>query len=461
MEKQYIVRLKRPEPKAIRSIESFLKERTQDIPPTPRLTRGIPSGRAIPAYGPMLYGGDVDMIPGRPAEVSDYQSTADGRLWVVTGSQAVLDELGEEEEGVEIIENIGLEVPKPSSLELMAGGIGDAGSSYHLKLLGVDSSLRSQADGSGVRVAIIDSGLDPNHSEFKGTSYFEAWDYYRIPPTSDKVTFVDLPPKKRYEPRNYHGTAVAGMLCGALSGVAPRVTLIIHNVFYQETAVKEAKLLRWKEGGKWHYPETDLARVEWALNRSFHKKVDADIILLSMGRPGYNGCFNEELINDPKATTLVVAAIGNDGPRTHCSPGDYEYVLSVGATDANDQAWLNPKTGKGTAGDLIPKGNASYRVPVIYAPGANLILPVPEHIDPSGYITRSGTSFAAPLVAGVAALVMGWYKYHGKKICAKDVKELLLETADPIKLPDELGGTGLRVNAARVVKCLKDMFPTS
>ena len=250
------------------------------------------------------------------------------------------------------------------------------------------------------------------------------------------------------------------MLCGASSGVAPGVTLIVHNVFYQESAAKEAELLKWQEGEVWHEPETDLGRVEWALNRSFHKKVDSDIILMSMGRLGYDNCFAEELVSDPKATTLVVAAIGNDGPGTHYSPGDYEYVLSVGATDANDQAWINPKTRKGgTAGDLIPKGNTSYRVPVIYAPGANLILPVPKHIDPSGYISRSGTSFAAPLVAGVAALVIGWYKNRGKEITASEVRDHLLETGDDITLPQELGNSGKRVNAARAVKRLKDVFP--
>jgi subtilisin family serine protease len=410
----------------------------------------------------MLYGGDVDMIPGRPAEVSDYQRTADGRLWWVDGGAGALNELREARDDLEVVENIGLEVPQPSSVELMAGGIGDTGSRYHLKLLGVDSSLRSQVDGSDVRVAIIDSGLYKDHSEFERTSILKdcAWDYWHIRPTSGKVTYIDLPPGKKYEPRNYHGTAVAGMLCGASLGVAPGVALMIHNVFYQQTAADEAKALRWKEKGRWHEPETDLIRVEWAIDKAVAQK--ADIILLSLGRTGYNDCFNQELINQSNVQRLIVAAIGNDGPRTHCSPGDYEYVLSVGATDPNDEVWLNPETGKGTAGDLIPKGNTSYRVPVIYAPGANLILPVPEHIDQSSYITRSGTSFAAPLVAGVAALIIGWYKERGKEIRANEVKQLLLETADDIPLPNELGGgTGKRVNAAKAVETLKARFPVS
>lgn len=440
---RYVVRLKWPEPEAVRSleelekamssgarvVESFLEERSQDTTPTPWTG-------ALPAAG-----GEEYIIPGRPAEVSHYQSAVGGGLWLVSGSQHAIDSLkdahGDLVQGV--VEDVALELPAPQ-VELMEGGLAEVGSSYHLKLLGVDSSLHSQTDGSGVSVAIIDSGLYKGHSEFKRTVILkdDSYDYKQQPWKRGSLTYIKHQSGKKVETRHYHGTAVAGMLCGASSGVAPGISVIVHTVFYENVT---------------------LWRVEPAM--LYSHLAGADIIVMSFGTRGYNSIFEDEIYYlTKKDNRLIVTAIGNDGPGTHGSPGDYQDVLSVGATDVNDQAWLNPETNKGTSGALMSKGNTCYRKPDVYAPGASLTLPVQKGVDSSGYITRSGTSFAAPLVAGVAALVLSWYRQQGKTITATDVREHLLATADDVTLPKELGSSGKRVNAAKAVKCLKTLFPT-
>jgi|GEM_PF-4276362 len=485
MKKQYIVRLKSPDSEE--AVSEFLERLAVSEKRKSSSTRFIKEDVERDKSNMSLNADEYECLSGldensdakkltdpvnrkkykRPpvsTEIISAPDSLDCKRLLIELDESVVEELMKLESGVEFKENVGLNIPEPISMELMAGEAGTASppsSGYYRKILGVDDVLHRDADGSGIKVSIIDSGIYRHHDEFKGTSFFESWDYYELRPKKGDPTYVFLPAESKYEPGNYHGTAVAGMLCGRHSGVAPGVMLIVHNVFYQQKAQQEANLLTRRKDGVHKRPETDLLRVEMALNRSYHKTVNADIILMSMGRSGYDPCFIEELPSDRLSSTLVVAAIGNDGSQTHYSPADYEHVLSVGGTDENDNVWHNTETGKGSAGNIISNGNASYRVPVIYAPGVNMRLPVPAHIDPTGYIVRSGTSFAAPLVAGVAALVMGWYKQRNKTIRANDVKEHLCETADSIELPAQLGASGLRVNAAAAVNTLKEVFPVS
>ena len=227
MKKQYIVRLRKS--KHRNDVADFLEEHS-----SPKVySRPKPLGGALPASGGDFF---FEEEKYRPAKVAEYQSTEDGKLWQVTAEKSVIKDLAKNYEGVEYVENIGLKVPELQSLELLADDPGFTKGNSPLELLDIDPSLHSKTNGQGVKVAVIDSGLDRQHPELIQTNILlkESWDYWHLRPKSakelGKVTFVHLPPGKNNEPRNYHGTAVAGILCGGLSGIAPGVDLQSHTL---------------------------------------------------------------------------------------------------------------------------------------------------------------------------------------------------------------------------------------
>ena len=120
---------------------------------------------------------------------------------------------------------------------------------------------------------------------------------------------------------------------------------------------------------------------------------------------------------------LLVAAVGNDREELKGSkdelesvgwPAKYDCVIGVGATDRMDT--IAPFSNVGTGVDLV-------------APGVNIL----SSYRGNRYRELSGTSQACPHVAGVAALL----KSYRKTLSNKEIKKVLLETADP------LGGIGL------------------
>lgn len=343
--------------------------------------------------------------------------------------------------------DVGFAVPPPEVI-LAASDGGDAGAVDPIRSLGLDPGGDRSRTGAGVRVAVIDSGLDTGHPEFDGASILErdSYDYWRLHEVrKGVVTSIAVPAGGPYATRHYHGTAVAGLVSGVRSGVAPGASLIIHNVFYLSAG--EAKRLGWRDDqGRWQEPDTTILRVEPALMYSL--AAQADILVLSFGTPGYNPCFEDEaeyLVRN--FGRLVVAAAGNAGLGKNMSPGDYDGVLSVGATTADGAVW------PGTSTARLERGGKHYVKPDLYAPGVNLRVPVPASVAASGYLCASGTSFAAPLVAGVAAAVLGRLRERGgERPEATAIREILLETADEIEAPAELGGRGRRLNARRAME---------
>jgi len=131
---------------------------------------------------------------------------------------------------------------------------------------------------------------------------------------------------------------------------------------------------------------------------------------------------------------LVFVSSGNANTRSLLK--DYEHLIFVSGTDANDNRWYDPATGKGsTWGPFVD----------LSAPASQIV--VAESSFPSGYGRDSGTSYAAPLAAGAAALLWS----IDPTLTPDEVLDILYTTADDLGAPgwDEVYGWGrLNVGAA-------------
>jgi len=215
--------------------------------------------------------------------------------------------------------------------------------------------------GAGVRVAVIDTGIDKDHPDLianlaGGTNFVR------------KGRSVD---SNAWDDDNGHGTHVAGIIAAAdntigVVGVAPQASLY------------GVKVLNKAGSG---YISDIIAAIEWAVDNGM------DIANMSLGSNSDVQSLHDACDTAAAAGLLLVAAAGNDGKAVDY-PGAYSSVIAVAATDANDAV-----------------ASWSSRGPEVYiaAPGVSIT----STWKGGGYATISGTSMAAPHVAGTLALMLG------------------------------------------------------
>jgi len=236
------------------------------------------------------------------------------------------------------------------------------------------------ATGAGSVVAVLDTGIDTSHPDLANT-------------VIDAQSFVDdgLGTSDVFG----HATHVASIIAGSGAG---------SNGLYRGVA-PDAKLLSGRVCGPNFCDESAiLAGIAWAV-------IDhhAPIVNLSLGgfdSPGLDPL--EEAVNQLSAQygTLFVISAGNAGvlgPRFIDSPGSAEAALTVGAVD-RDEA-LAPFSSRGPALDGSIKPDVTAPGVDIVAARATTVAPIGEPVGTS-YQRLSGTSMAAPHVAGAAAILL-------------------------------------------------------
>ncbi|MFS0785225.1 S8 family peptidase [Shouchella sp. 1P09AA] len=218
--------------------------------------------------------------------------------------------------------------------------------------IGAPAAQAAGVTGSGVNVAVLDTGIDP-HPDLN---------------VQGGVSFV--PGESGSDDGNGHGTHVAGTIAAldnneGVLGVAPEVDLFAVKVLSSSGSGSISSIAQ---------------GLEWAADN------DMDVANLSLGSPSPSQTL-EQAVNDASDSgVLVVAASGNSGTASLGYPARYDNAMAVGATDQSDNLASFSQYGEGL--DIV-------------APGVGVESTYPG----GGYDSLSGTSMATPHVAGAAALV--------------------------------------------------------
>ncbi|MFD7228225.1 S8 family serine peptidase [Streptomyces sp. NPDC059881] len=280
--------------------------------------------------------------------------------------------------------------------------------------IGTPEAWQAGLTGKGVKVAVLDTGVDAAHPDLAGR-------------VGESKSFIA---GQEVADRDGHGTHVASTVGGSGAGsdgkekgVAPGADLAVGKVLSDEGFGSESEII---------------AGMEWAA-----KDVDAKIVSMSLGsREGSDGTDPmAEAVNTLSAQTgaLFVIAAGNSGaPGTIGSPGAADSALTIGAVDSADEAAYFTSQG--------PRYRDHALKPDLSAPGVDILAARSQLTPGEGlYTSLSGTSMATPHVAGVAALLA---EEHPDWTGAQ-LKDALMSSSKPLDAsPYALGAGRVDVPAA-------------
>lgn len=254
--------------------------------------------------------------------------------------------------------------------------------------------------GTGIRVAVVDTGIDYTHPDLL-LNYQGGYDFVN----NDSDPMDD----------HWHGTHVAGTIAAlrngtGVVGVAPEVNLY------------GLKVLNSQGSGSF---SSIIAALDWAVSNGIQ------VVNLSLGSSSDPGTTVRQAFTNAYSKGLViVASAGNAGSGTDTVgfPAKYDSVIAVASTTSSDARSSFSSTGP--AVEIAAPGSSIYSTDL-----------------GGGYYTASGTSMAAPHVAGVAALILGAgiTDLNGNTLVNDEVRWVLQATANDLGTDgrDEWFGFGL------------------
>lgn len=240
--------------------------------------------------------------------------------------------------------------------------------------------------GKGITVAVLDSGIFPNHSVFtqdgaiNWTKRIKAFYDESIDNTSPNP--IDI---------QWHGTWAASILGGNSStyqGVAPAVDFVIMQIFHDLDGQIITNLTILQKAVNWVISNKDVYNIK-IVSMSFGiKPTDENLIYIDQ--------INDAVEQLVKAGILVVAAAGNNGDegiKTINAPGSSELVLSIGGVDYGGEMYYKSSLGPTHGG---------FKKPDVCAPAVSVYGAYPGEL----FAYVSGTSASTPFVSGLAALML-------------------------------------------------------
>lgn len=243
--------------------------------------------------------------------------------------------------------------------------------------------------GTGVKVAVFDTGLPKNHPHFKKVKERTNW-------TNEKTLDDGLG----------HGTFVAGVIASNKEclGFAPDAELHIFRVFTND----------------------QISYTSWfldAFNYAILKKIH--VLNLSIGGPDFmDHPFVDKVWELTANNIIMISAIGNDGPLygTLNNPADQMDVIGVGGINFDDQ--IARFSSRGMTTWELPSGSGRVKPDIVTYGSAVRGSSIKE-----GCRSLSGTSVASPVVAGAVTLLMSGVMHLGNLINPASMKQALMASA--------------------------------
>ena len=267
------------------------------------------------------------------------------------------------------------------------------------------------ATGAGVTIAVLDTGVDPDHPDFRSNV------------TAESVTGDDG------RDGHGHGTHVIGILAGKdpqgrYLGVAPDARVISVRIADNQGIGSESSLLR---GLQWVYEHRAAEGI-----RVVNLSVSTGFPALSVTSPVTAAV--EQLW---RGGVVVVASAGNrghDAGAVWFPPGNNPFIITVGALDHNET--IEPTDDQLASFSSRGRTQTGHLKPDVVAPGQRIVAPLasgnvvlaqqyPDRVIDARYLRLSGTSMAAPIVSGVIALLLEQHP----SLSPDQVKWLLMGTA--------------------------------
>ncbi|WP_406198020.1 S8 family serine peptidase [Streptomyces sp. NBC_01017] len=244
--------------------------------------------------------------------------------------------------------------------------------------IGAPKAWAAGYDGKGVKIAVLDTGVDATHPDLK----------------DQVVAAKNFTPAATAEDKVGHGTHVASIAAGTgarsggkYKGVAPGADILNGKVL---------------DDGGFGDDSGILAGMEWAADQG------AQVVNMSLGggdTPEIDPL--EATVNKLSAEKGILFAIaaGNSGPETVGSPGSADAALTVGAVDDKDVLAPWSSTGPRLGDGAIKPDVTAPGVAITAASAKGSLIEQEVGENPPGYLTIEGTSMATPHVAGAAAIL--------------------------------------------------------